>query len=84
VRQIDDRLENPLVHDFPQFVQEQRKDNRNRKGKNQVIKSDQNRIFKNPQKLRVSEHPAELIESDPWAACKALENVVVLKRHDGP
>src|SRR5690606_11003628 len=82
IRQITDRLYNPLKYHIAQFIKQQRQDDRGRKAPDQRVQANQYRIAQQYYKIRIvdNEH-LEVLEAYPITRPYACERIVILKGH---
>ena len=62
-----------------EFIEQQRKNNRCRKGQDKFQKADYNSIFQNSGELHTCEHLMKILESDPVASQDAVTDFIILK-----
>ncbi len=81
VRQVGDGLDRPLKRFVPHFIQQQCKDNRNRKPNDQGQQADLQGILDQTSKIDTLEKLQEIFESHKGAAPDSLCELVVPKRY---
>ncbi|MNI61272.1 hypothetical protein D3C73_1165330 [compost metagenome] len=84
MRQIADRLNNPLEQYVPHLIEHQRQQNRGRKSEQQLQQADDNRIAHHRPEVRRVKERFEMLQPYPWTAEKSAEQLIILKRHQYP
>lgn len=79
VRQIGDRLHEPLEQLVPQLVQQQRQNDRGGEPEQQIVETDQQRIADQPPKIEAVEKVDEMFEPDPRTVPDAGSGAEILK-----
>ncbi|MNW47504.1 hypothetical protein D3C74_248360 [compost metagenome] len=84
MRQVDERLEQPLKEVAPELIQHQCQNDRYRKVDKQVQRKQDHRVFQNDHKIRLGKQPSEMLQTDPFAASDAVIRLIILKGNDQP
>ncbi len=84
MRQIADRLNDPLEHHLPHLIQHKRQQYRGRKTKQQLEQADDNRVAHNRPEVRRIKKRFEVFKPDPWTVKKTAEQLIILKSHQYP
>ena len=82
MRQIADRLHKLLIPEIPDFIQQNRKDDRHRESEDQVVEVQEDRIDDDPSAVHVSEELQEVLEPDPGTAQNPRADLIILEGDD--
>jgi hypothetical protein len=80
---VEDTLVKPLEKGTPHFIEENRQNDGDRKPKNKGIHVKEQGIFKDLEKVRRPEKPAELLQAYPSASGNAQTDLEILEGDNG-
>jgi hypothetical protein len=80
---VEDTLVDPLEKGTPHLVEENRQDDGDRKPENKGIHVKEQGVFKDLEKVRRPEKPAELLQAYPSASGNTQANLEILESDNG-